>query len=90
MCDDHTPVEMAWVFKPGGETVQYAFDPVSPADGRPLSTAHSLNMLEHLAICGQVDGFDSSWSRTCLETLTQSTRSLSKDLQNFSQFFIGV
>lgn len=90
MCDDNTPVELGWVFKADGDmTVQYAIEPMSPLDGRPISTLHSLNVLEHLAATGRVENFDSSWSRICHETLSHPSNRLPRKLQDISQFFIG-
>lgn len=90
MCDDHTPVELGWVFKADGDmTVQYAIEPMSATDGRPVSSMHSINVLEHLAVHGHVDDFESSWSQICHETLSFPSNRLSRKLQNVSQFFIG-
>jgi DMATS type aromatic prenyltransferase len=90
MCDDHTPVEIGWVFKPTGEmSVQYALDALSPSDGTPLSPQHNLLLLQSLAIAGQCQNFDISWSRKCTQSLLCSSKSLPQDLQRASQFFIG-
>lgn len=89
MCDDHTPVELGWVFKAEGDmAVQYAIEPLT-SDGHPVPSPHNLSILEHLAIIGHVDQFDSSWSRICHDTLTYPSHLLSKDMQDMSQFFIG-
>jgi hypothetical protein len=90
MCDDHTPVEVGWVFKPTGETaVQYAIDTLSAVDGSPIPTPQNLSILQNLAIAGQCHGFDMSWSRKCTQMLLYPSRLLSQDLQMVSQFFIG-
>ena len=90
MCDDHTPVEIGWVFKPTGETtVQYAIDALSPTDGAPISPQHNLVILQNLAIAGQCEGFDISWSRKCTQSLLCPPRLLPQDLERVSQFFIG-
>ena len=91
MCDDHTPVEIAWVFKSTGETsVQYAIETLSASDGSPISTPQNLNLLRNLSIAGQCPGFDISWSRKCTQSLLHPTRFLPQDLQRVSQFFIGT
>jgi len=90
MCDDHTPAEIAWVFKSTGETsVQYAIETLSTSDGSPIPTPQNLNVLRDLAVAGQCRGFDISWSRKCTQSLLHPTRHLPQDLQRMSQFFIG-
>ena len=89
MCDDHTPVEIGWVFKSTGETsVQYALDALSP-NGTPVSLDQNLLILQHLAIAGQCQGFDMTWTRKCTKSLLWPSKSLPQDLQRVSQFFIG-
>jgi DMATS type aromatic prenyltransferase len=90
MCDDHTPVEIGWVFKSTGETsVQYALDALSPTDGTPFSPEQNLLILQSLAIAGQCQGFDMTWTRKCTKSLLWPSKSLPQDLQRVSQFFIG-
>ena len=91
MCDDHTPVEIGWVFKPTGETcVQYAIETLSAVDGSPISTPQNLNILQNLAIASQCQGFDMTWSRKCAQSLLYPTHLIpSQDSQRVSQFFIG-
>ena len=90
MCDDNTPAEIAWVFKSTGEqSVQYAIETLSPSDGSPIPTPQNLSLLQRLAVAGQCQGFDISWSRRCTQSLLYPTRSLPQDLQRMSQFFIG-
>jgi len=90
MCDDHTPAEIAWVFKSTGETsVQYAIETLTASDGSPISTPQNLSLLQHLSVAGRCQGFDISWSRKCTQSLLHPTRSLPQDLQRMSQFFIG-
>lgn len=90
MCDDHTPVEIGWVFKSTGEmSVQYAIEALSPTNGSPISPQHNLTILQNFAIAGQCHGFDISWSRKCTQSLLYPTNSLPRDLQKVSQFFIG-
>ncbi|KAF9654209.1 aromatic prenyltransferase [Thelephora ganbajun] len=91
MCDDHTPVEIGWVFKSTGEmSVQYAIEALSPIDGSPISTHQNLIILQNLAAAGQCQGFNVSWSRKCTQSLLYPSRSLPHDLQRDSQFFIGI
>lgn len=91
MCDDHTPVEIGWVFKSTGEmSVQYAFDALSPIDGAPISPEQNLVLLHHLAIAGQCQGFDMTWTKKCSKSLLYPSKFLPQDLQRVSQFFIGV
>ena len=90
MCDDHTPVEIGWVFKPTGETsVQYAIEALSSIDGSPVSPLQNLAILQNLAFVGQCQGFDISWSRRCVQSLLCSSRFVPQGLQRDSQFFIG-
>ena len=90
MCDDHTPVEIGWVFKSTGETsVQYAIEALSPTDGSPTSPLQNLVILQNLAIAGQCQGFDISWTRKCTQSLLCSSRLVPHALQRDSQFFIG-
>ena len=90
MCDDHTPAEIAWVFKSTGETsVQYAIETLSAADGSPISPLQNLNILQGLATTGQCRGFDLSWTRKCTQTLLYPSR-LPIHVQRDSQFFIGM
>ena len=89
MCDDHTPVEIGWVFKPtGGMSVQYAIDALS-SDGTPLSPRQNLTILQNLAIEGRCQNFDISWSRKCAMSLLYPGEDLPADLRRTSQFFIG-
>jgi len=89
MCDDHTPVEIGWVFKPTGETsVQYAIEALS-IDGSPISPHQNLSILQNLSLAGQCQGFDISWSRHCVQSLLCSSRFVPRELQRDSQFFIG-
>ena len=90
MCDDHTPVEIGWVFRSTGEmSVQYAIDVLSSINGSPIPAHQNLIILQNLAIAGQCQGFDISWSRKCTQSLLCPSRSLPQDLQRTSQFFIG-
>ena len=90
MCDDKTPVEIGWVFKSTGETsVQYAIEALSPSDGSPVSPQQNLVILQKLAIAGNCQGFDLSWTRKCTQSLLHPSRLLSHDLQRISQFFIS-
>jgi len=90
MCDDHTPAEIAWVFKSTGErSVQYAIETLTASDGSPIPTPQNLSVLRQLAEAGHCRGFDISWSRKCTQMLLHPTRFLPQDLQRMSQFFIG-
>jgi len=90
MCDDHTPVEIGWVFKPAGEmTVQYAIEALSPTDGSSISPRQNLDILRNLAIAGQCQGFDISWSRKCTQSLVCPSNLVPDVLQRTSQFFIS-
>ena len=90
MCDDGTPVEIGWVFKPTGETsVQYALEALSSTDGSPIGPQQNLNILQNLAIAGDCNGFDLSWTRKCAQSLTCSSKLLPQKLKRVSQFFIG-
>jgi hypothetical protein len=90
MCDDHTPVEIGWVFKSTGETsVQYAIEALSSTDGAPIYTHQNLVILQNLAIAGQCQGFDISWSQKCTHSLLCPSRLVPQALQRDSQFFIG-
>ena len=89
MCDDHTPAEIAWVFKSTGETsVQYAIETLSASDGSPISPIQNLSILRDLAFAGQCRGFELSWTRKCTQTLLYLA-CLPQHLQRVSQFFIG-
>jgi len=89
ICDDHTPVEIGWVFEPTGETlVQYTIEAFS-IDGSPIPPHQNLVILQNLAIAGQCQGFDISWSRRCVQSLLCSPRLVPHELQRDSQFFIG-
>ena len=90
MCDDHTPVEIGWVFKSTGEmSVQYAIDALSATDGAPFSPSQNLDILQSLATNGQCQNFDSSWTRKCAQSLLYPSTPLPQELQRVSQFFIG-
>ena len=90
MCDDGTPVEIGWVFKPTGETsVQYAIEALSPTDGTPIGPQQNLNILQDLSIDGDCDGFDLSWTRKCTQSFTCPSKLLPQNLKRVSQFFIG-
>lgn len=90
MCDDHTPLEFGWVFKPTGETsVQYAIEALSPTDGTPCSPTENLEILSSLATNGQCERFDLSWSNKCTQSLLYPSHLLSRKHQRESQFFIG-
>ena len=90
MCDDGTPVEIGWVFKPTGETsVQYAIEALSPTDGSPAAPQQNLDILQDLAVAGNCQGFDLSWSRKCTRSLTSQSNLLPQNLKRVSQFFIG-
>ena len=91
MCDDNTPVEIGWVFKPTGETsVQYAIEALSPTDGTPFSPLQNLATLQNLAIAGQCQGFDLSWTQKCTQSLLCPSRLVPHELERVSQFFIGM
>ena len=90
MCDDGTPVEIGWVFKPTGETsVQYAIEALSPSDGSPICPQQNLNILQDLAMAGDCNGFDLSWTRKCTQSLACPSKLLPQKLNRVSQFFIG-
>ena len=75
-----------------GETfAQYAIESLSASDSLPISTPKNLTLLQSLAIAGQCQGFDISWSRKCTQTLLYPSRLLPReDLHKVSQFFIGT
>jgi len=90
MCDDHTPVEIGWVFRStGGASVHYAIETLSPTDGSPISPRQNLDILRSFAIAGRCQGFDISWSRKCTQSLLCPPQSAPHDLQRVSQFFVG-
>lgn len=91
MCDDHTPLEIGWVFKSTGEmSVQYAIDALAPSDGTPLSPGANLELLSNLATNGSCQNFDISWSRKCtMSLLCPPNAQVPQHLQRVSQFFIG-
>ena len=90
MCDDHTPVEIGWAFESaGGMTVQYAIETLSATDGTPTSARSNFVILQNLAIAGQCQDFDISWSRRCTQSLLCPSHLLPRDRQRVSQFFIG-
>ena len=90
MCDDGTPVEIGWVFKPTGEmSVQFAIEVLSPIDGSPIAPQQNLIILQVLAIAGECHDFDLSWSRRCTQSLTYLSKLLPQNLKQVSQFFIG-
>lgn len=91
MCDDHTPVEIGWVYKPSGEvSVQYAIEALSPSDGTPISPQQNLTILQYLSTAGQCQDFDITWTRKCTQSLLYPSKFLPSDLQRVSQFFIGI
>ena len=90
MCDDNTPVEIGWVFKPTGEmSIQYAIEPLSTSNGSLIPTPQHLAILQRLSNAGQCQSFDLSWSRKCTHLLLYPSNSLPCNLQRTSQFFIG-
>lgn len=90
MCDDHTPVEIGWVFKSTGDmSVQYAIEALTAADGSPISPYQNLTILQNLAAAGRCLDFDLSWSQECTQSLLCPSQQLPHHLQRASQFFIG-
>ena len=90
MCDDHTPLEIGWVFESSGKmTIQYAIETLSATNGSPISPHQNLAILRRLAIAGQCKGFNLSWSRKCTNSLLYPLHLLPPHLQRVSQFFIG-
>jgi hypothetical protein len=90
MCDDHTPLEIGWVFKSTGEmTIQYAIETLSATNGSPISPHQNLVILQRLANAGKCDDFNLSWSRKCTHALLYPLHLLPPHLQRISQFFIG-
>ena len=89
MCDDHTPIEIGWVFKPTGKSVQYAIDALTPIDGTPYSPEQNLDLLSLLAANGQCRDFNMDWTLKCTQSLLTPASMLSPDLKRVSQFFIG-
>lgn len=89
VCNDNTPTETDRVSKSTGETsAQHASGALSSIDGSPIPPQLDLFTLENLAVAGQHQGSDLSWTHNHTQLLRYPSRLVPDELELGSQSFV--